>query len=107
MILNIYEKKKIVKTYSADTYDLMFGTLEDIADALKLDELVSGTNAEIAKMATDLIIHSKDQVKDLLKDIFEGISDEEIKKTKVAEIAVVFVDVVKYTIQQLNILPKS
>ena len=27
--LNIYNKKNIEKTYSTDTYDLMFGTVED------------------------------------------------------------------------------
>jgi len=43
-----------------------------------------------------------DTVKDLLKDIFEGITDEEIKKCKVSEIAVVLVDVVKYTLVQLG-----
>ena len=42
MKLPIYQKKEIVKTYEADTYDLMFGVLEDVADAIKLDELKSG-----------------------------------------------------------------
>lgn len=107
MKLNVYEKKKIIKTYETDTYDLMFGTLEDVADALELDKLETGSNSEIIKMATSLVINSKETVKNLLKDIFEGITDEEIKNTKVKEIATVFVDVVKYTIQQLNIIPKS
>ena len=107
MIINVYSKKKITKTYTADTYDLLFGTLEDIADALKLDSLQTGTDDEIIKMAASVIVKSKDTVKNLLKDIFEGITDEEIKNTKVTEIATVFVDVVKYTIQQLNIVPKS
>lgn len=107
MKLNVYEKKKIIKTYETDKYDLMFGTLEDVADAMKLDQLETGSNSEIIKMATNLVVHSKETVKELLKDIFEGLTDEELKNTKVKDIATVFVDVVKYTIEQLNILPKS
>ena len=42
MKLNIYDKKRIVKTYEAETYDLMWGTLEDITEALKIDEMKSG-----------------------------------------------------------------
>ena len=102
MKLNIYEKKKIVKTYEVDTYDLMFGVLEDVADAIKLDELKTGTDAEIIKMAGNLVLHSMGTVKELFKDIFEGITDEELKKCKISEMAIVLVDVVKYTLDQLG-----
>jgi len=102
MKLNVYKKKQIVKTYEVDTYDLMFGVLEDVADAIKLDELKTGSNAEIIKMAGDLVLNSMDTVKDLLKDIFEGITDEELRNVKVSEIALVLVEVVKYTMAQLN-----
>lgn len=102
MKLNIYEKKHVVKTYEVDTYDLMFGVLEDVADAIKLDELKTGTDVEIIKMAGNLVVNSMETVKDLLKDIFEGLTDEEIKKCKVSEIATVLVDVVKFTLNQLN-----
>lgn len=103
MKLNIYEKKQVVKTYEAETYDLMFGTIEDVADAVKLDELKSGSDVEIIKMIGNLVLNSMDTVKNLLKDIFDGITDEELKKTKVREIANVLLDVVKFTILQLNL----
>lgn len=103
MKLNIYEKKKVVKTYETDTYDLMFGTVEDIADAIKLDELQTGADVEIIVMAGNLIKTSKETVKELLKDIFDGLTDEEIKKTKINEIVGCLVDVVKFTVSQLNI----
>lgn len=101
MELNIYKKREIVKTYTADTYDLLFGVLEDVADAVKLDEMKTGTDAEIIKIVTNLVLHSMGTVKDLLKDIFPGITDEELKHTRVSEIAQVIIDVVKYTIGQL------
>ena len=102
MKLTIYEKKQPVKTYTAETYDLMFGTVEDIADAMNIDSLKTGADVEIIQMAVNLVRNNMDLVKDLLKDIFDGLTDEEIKKTKVKEIARVLVDVVKFTITQLK-----
>lgn len=102
MYLNIYEKKKVVKTYEADTYDLTFGVVEDVADAIKLDDLKSGTDAEIIKLAANLVLKSTGTVRELMKDIFEGITDEELRKTKVVEQAGVLVEVVKYTFEQIG-----
>ena len=102
MKLNIYDKKQIIKTYEADTYDLMFGTLEDIAEVVKIDELKTGSDVEIIKLAANTVFNSMDTVKDLMKDIFDGITDEELRKTSVSEMAVVLVEVVKYTIRRLT-----
>lgn len=102
MKLNIYEKKKIVKTYEADTYDLMFGTVEDVADAVQIDKLENGSDAEVIKLVGKLLLGSMDTVRGLMKDIFDGLTDEELKKTKVSEIAKVLIDVVMYTVTQLT-----
>ena len=106
MKLNICENKKVVKTYEADTYDLMFGTLEEVAAAVKLDEMKTDSDAEIIKMVGKFVSGSLGTVRGLVKDVFPGITDEELKKTKVSEIAGVLVDVVKYTFEQLGTLPK-
>jgi hypothetical protein len=102
MKLNVYEKKKIVKTYEADAYDLTFGVVEDVADAIKLDELKSGTDAEIIKLAANLVLKSTETVRDLMKDIFDGITDEELRHTTVVEQAGVLVEIVKYTFEQIG-----
>ena len=102
MRLNIYDKKSCAKTYTADTYDLMFGTLEDIAEAVNLDGLKEGTDAEIIKMAAQLAINCKDTVSDLMKDIFDGITDDELRHTKVSEIAEVLLEVVRYTLTEMG-----
>ena len=103
MKFNIYDKKKVIKTYETSTYDLMFGTVEDVAEAIKLDNLKTGSDVEIIKMVGNLVITSMDTIKDLLIDIFDGLTEDELKHTKVSEIAMVLVDVVKFTIQQLNL----
>lgn len=103
MKLNIYEKKKIVKTYEAYSYDLMFGTVEDVAEAINLDALKTGSDSEILQMAGKLVLNSLDTVKELMMDIFDGLTEEELKKTKISEMAVVLVDVVKFTVKQLSL----
>ena len=100
--LNIYEKKKIVKTYTAETYDLMFGTVEDLIDLIDLDQLKNGTDAEIIKLVGKVIINGMGIIKPLLKDIFEGLTDEELKKTKVSEISTALVEIVKFSIAQIT-----
>lgn len=100
--LNIYEKKKIVKTYTAETYDLMFGTVEDLINLIDLDQLKNGTDAEIIKLVGKVIINGMGIIKPLLKDIFEGLTDDELKKTKVSEISTVLVEIVKFSISQIT-----
>lgn len=111
MKLNIYGKvdgkKAVVKTYEVGTYDLMFGTCEDVANVVDLDQLKTGTDAEIVKMVGSAVINSKDTIKTLLLDIFEGLTEDELKNTKIKEIAGVLVDVVKYTITQLTANSKN
>lgn len=103
MKLNIYEKKEIIKTYTADTYDMPFGIVEDVAEAVDLDSLKTGDDVEIIKMAGNLVLKSMDTIKVLIKDVFEGITDEEIRKCTVPEIAQVIVDIVQFTISQLSL----
>lgn len=108
MKLNVYEKKKVIKTYEADTYDLMFGTVEDVANALNLDEMKTGSDVEIIRMAMNLVLTSLGTVKDLMKDIFDGLTDEELRNVKVKEMAQVLVDVAKYTLELMDIhIPKT
>ena len=102
MKLNIYKKGKIDKTYTADTYDFMFGTLEDIAAAIDFDALQTGSDVEIIKMVGKVFLKSRETITDLMKDIFDGLTDAELKYAKVTEMARVIVEVVQYTIAQLS-----
>lgn len=102
MKLNIYEGGKVSKAYETDTYDLMFGTVEDIADAVNLDLMKTGSDKEVLAAVIGLTTTAKDTVKDLIKDIFPGITDEEIRRTKVREQATVLVEVINYTFSQIK-----
>lgn len=103
MKINVYEKRKIVKTYEVDAYDLPFGILEDVADTIDIDSLKTGSDVEIITLVGKMIIKNKNIIKELLKDIFDGITDEELRKTTVTEMVRVIVDIVTYTIGQFNL----
>lgn len=100
--LNIYNRKKVEKTYTAETYDLMFGTVEDLIDIINLDKIQTGSDVEIIKLVGDVVVHGLDIIKPLLKDVFEGLTDEELKHTKVKEIAEVLVNIVKFSVSEID-----
>lgn len=103
MKLNIYEKKKIIKTYEAETYDLMFGTVEDLINLIDLDKLQTGSDVEVIKLVGNLVMQGMDIIRPLLLDIFDGLTIEELRHTKVSEIASILVEVVKFAISQLSL----
>ncbi len=107
MKLNIYENKKVIKTYEADTYDLMYGTVTDLVKALDLDKLKSGKDEDILDLIMQFLMNGLDAVNDLLKDIFEGLTDEELKKTKIKEIAIVLMQIVNFTFNQIGTSSKN
>ena len=107
MKLNIYDHKEVIKTYEANEYELMFGTVEDMIEAAKLDKIESGTDAEIVMAATSLVTTSMDTVKDLLKDVFDGLTDDEIRNTRVSEIVNVVVDILMYAVSQITLFGGS
>lgn len=100
--LNIYDKKKVIKTYTAETYDLMFGTVEDLLEIIDLNKLESGSDIELIKVVGNLVLKGMDIIKPLLKDVFEGLTDEELKNTKVSEIATALIEVVKFSINEMG-----
>ena len=96
--LNIYDGKKIEKTYVAEEIDIMFGTVEDLLDVIDFDNL--NDEKEVVKV----VIKTLNNLKPFLKQIFDGLTDDEIKRTKVKELVPLFVDIVKYSINELKSL---
>ena len=102
-VLNIYEKKQIVKTYEAESYDLMFGTLEDflkIIDEKMFAEDV--TNTDFAKFGLSMIKQCIGEVKPLLLDVFDGLTEEELRHTKTSELIGVIYSIAKYSFAEIN-----
>lgn len=100
--LNIYKKKEIVKTYTAETYNLLFGTVEDLLNVIDIDNIQAGNKAELLKAIAKVLASSMDIVKPLLKDVFDGLTDEELRNTSLKEIVDVLSNIVTYSINQIT-----
>lgn len=97
--LNVYKNnKEIEKTYTATEYDLMWGTMEDLTTAIDLNKI--NDEVEVGKM----VIKVLPQIKPLLKQIFPGLTDEEIRRTKVKELIPIFIDAFQYSLSELDLL---
>lgn len=99
--LNIYEKgnkKEPVKVLEAEGYDLMLGTIEDFMEIIDIDKI--DDSVELAKM----VVKGYDQLKPLLKDIFEDMTDEDFRGVKVPDLVLTIVEVGKAIGESLNIL---
>lgn len=96
LVLKIYEGRKVVKEYKAETIDFSFGIIEDVLDALDFENMDSQT--EIAGM----IIKASKQLRPLLKDIFDGVTDEEIRNTRMQNLIEVFKGLYMYAMQELG-----
>lgn len=95
-------KRAIVKTYKAETYDLMWGTVEDVANAFKLDNVQELTEEQLNQLIGAFIVEHLPQVHEFLKDIFEDITDDEIRNTKAEDVVMVFIDLIIYTVTKVS-----
>ena len=99
LTLNIYGKNnEVKKTYKASEFDLMWGTIEDLVNCIDIDKI--DDNVAIGKM----ILHVLPQLKPLLKQIFPGLTDSEIRCTKVKELVPIFLNAFTYAFKEINTL---
>lgn len=100
--INIYKnQREVEKTYTAQTYDLMLGTVEDLMEIIDFDKLKS--REETAAM----IVKCYKLLLPLLYDIFEGITAEDLRKIKVKELVPLFISIIENIVKDLSILPKK
>lgn len=99
--LNIYRKdnkNEIEKTYTAETYDLMLGTVEDIMNVIDVDKM--NDKAAVAVMC----VKGYSKIKPFIKDVFEGVTDEELNRVKVKELIPAFIDICKSIVDSLELV---
>ena len=106
--LNIYKDRKskeIEKTYTANDFELSTGLCEDLLNVVRIDMFENGLDVlseetqiiEVIKM----VISSKDVFKEMLKEIFGGLTDDEISRSKMKEIAHVAVCCVNFALAEM------
>ena len=93
--LNVSKNGEVEKTYQTDTCDILFGTVDDMLDLIDIDKLDKKDNEmEIAKIVVQVI----PKLKGLLKEVFPGITEEEIKRTKIKELIPLFINICKFSV---------
>lgn len=106
--LNVYdEKNEVVKTYTTETFTLKLGIVEDLLELVDVDAFETGSDAEIIKAALKLVRNGFGSIKELLKGVFVGITDDELKNTNTIDVVGVVVKIVKYSIGELSQLAKG
>jgi hypothetical protein len=103
LLLNIYDENNavITKQHKAEEVHILFGTIEDLIDLL--DENVLNDNAELAKV----LIKAMKKLKPILKQVFTGVTDEELKYTRTDELVPLFMQILGYMFNQVNSLGGS
>jgi hypothetical protein len=97
--LNIYKnQREIEKTLEAESYDLMFGTVEDLLQIFDPDSLTD--NVKIAEM----VFKYFNELKPLLMDIFPELRDEDTRNIKIKELVPLFVTVCKNVAEDFKYL---
>lgn len=101
--LNIYDGKKVVKTYEANDFTLTTGICEDIINTVDIDKLTSGklNDTALGIEVIKLVAKSFSKFRPFLQDVFEGLTDEEYRNTSIKEVGQVIVQIVKYTVDEL------
>lgn len=98
--LNIYDRetKEVIKTYRTDSIELMFGTVEDIIAVIDIDKL------DDEKAVALMIVKAWKELKPFLKDVFPGLTDEDIKGVKINEMIPTFMDIFKGISENMGVL---
>lgn len=96
--LHVYEGRKIVKTYTADCFDIELGTMEDLIHALKLENMKSGELDEIM----GAVVGCVEIVRPFLCDMFDGLTMEEARHTRTKNIGEVLQGVLAWFTGAMN-----
>lgn len=105
--LNIYKDKKckeIEKTLTANDFELSTGVCEDVLRLIKvdqIDDLASMTEESQAALLLDIIAGNFEQFKDLLKDVFDDLTDDALSRTKLGDVMGAVSIIIKYTFATL------
>lgn len=104
--LHIYNKKEIVNTYIANDFELSTGVCEDLLNLINIDMFDGGLEAlsDEAKIMEFLktIVGGVSLFKDILKEVFDELTDDEIRNTKISEVLKVVATIIKYSITGLT-----
>ena len=105
--LNIYKDKKckeIEKTLVVNDFELSTAICLDVLELVKTDKYddISALSKESqAVLIMDRVSGEFNSFLDILKDVFDGLTDEDIKKTKAKDITFAITMIIQYSLSTL------
>lgn len=99
--LNIYNGKDIEKTYVSNDFALMTGTCEDILKLIDIEKIGDLDDDTSIMEVVKIVLNAFQEFNPLMKQIFEGLTDDEYRRTHIVDVARVVIDVLKYTLKEL------
>lgn len=102
--LNIYNHGKVAKTYTVNDFTLTTGLCEDVLKLIDFEKFVGAklTQEQMGFEVFKIVAHSFDKIRPFFLDMFEGMTEEEFRKTSAKELAQVVIGIVNYSINELN-----
>jgi hypothetical protein len=108
MKLDIYEDRfcrKIARTLTAQEFELSTAICEDVLDIVKIDLWEGGLSALSTDSQVEIVVGIvKDALpyfKEFMAELFE-VSPEELRYTKIKDIALVVIHIVRYSVKELK-----
>ena len=116
--LNIYNgNDEVEKTYTTQTFRIKLGLLNDFINIMNADRLSvvlknvgnskERDNEALIKLVCELMGESKQLVYDLFKQLFKGLTDDELNNTYIDELVAVVKDVTKYAVKVIGLADKE
>lgn len=112
--LNIWKnQKEIEKTYTIDSYDILWGTVEDLIEAVNIENLSKQLDDEktenmaLIKAAANMVTNSRNLINTTLKDVFDGLTDDELKRVKLKELINVALQLITGSVNIIDDLGKN
>lgn len=94
--LPIYRNGVIEKTYEVENFRIPYGVIQDVLHLVEVDKL----NDEMA--IAGMLLEAFDLVDPLLKDLFPGLTDDDLRHADFVDIGLVFTGVAWYAIEKLS-----
>lgn len=100
--LNVYTDetlKEVEKTYISNDFEISTGVAEDVLDLIDIDMFAGKLNEDQQMIQLiKTVIKGKSAFKRIVKNIFAGITEDELDRTKIKEFVKVLYDAIVYTI---------
>lgn len=95
-------KRELVRVAESNTAYLPFGVVEDIIEAVDLESLKgSMDNKELLKKIGPAVMSSMKEIKPILLDTFDDLTEDELRYCNTTEIVGVIIDILTYAVKTM------